>query len=145
MKLLIQRVREASVTVDKEIVGAIGLGALVFLGFEREDTPKICRDALLKLTRYRFFADSQGKMNLSIRQVNGALLLVSQFTLVADAQSGLRPSFTHAASPQQASQLFNEAILAVNESGIACQSGVFAADMQVALVNDGPVTFYWSF
>jgi D-tyrosyl-tRNA(Tyr) deacylase len=141
MLALIQRVRQASVTVGGETVGAIGQGVLVLLGVERDDTTVEAERLLKKVLAYRVFADAEGKMNLSVQDVKGGVLIVSQFTLAADTMKGLRPSFSSAKPPQEAQQLYEffltEARKAHND--VAC--GRFGADMQVALVNDGPVTF----
>ncbi len=139
---LLQRVTEASVRVDGAIVGSIGSGLLVLLCAERGDT-KAEADALLnKLLAYRVFYDEAGKMNLNVAQVGGGLLLVPQFTLAADTRSGTRPSFTPAAPPQQARELFDYTVERATTLHPQVETGRFGADMKVALVNDGPVTFW---
>ncbi|MEH6639555.1 MAG: D-aminoacyl-tRNA deacylase [Porticoccaceae bacterium] len=145
MKALIQRVSSASVRVEGKIVGDIGTGLLLFIGVGREDDqPKA--DALLsKVLAYRIFAetDKDGKvrMNCSLADTGGGLLIVSQFTLVAETHKGLRPGFSSAASPADAEALYNYFVEQACARHPVVASGVFAADMQVALVNDGPVTF----
>ncbi|MFA7554279.1 MAG: D-aminoacyl-tRNA deacylase [Spongiibacteraceae bacterium] len=141
MKALIQRVTEASVTVDGQVIGAIGQGLLVLLGVERSDDEQIVERMAERLLAYRVFADDAGKMNLSLTDVSGELLLVSQFTLAADTRKGLRPGFSSAAKPDQADKLYQLLAKKIQQRGIALATGEFAADMKVALVNDGPVTF----
>lgn len=139
---LLQRVGSASVTVEGQVVGSIGRGLFVLVGVRPGDTFESGVALLDRLLDYRVFADAQGRMNLSLRQVEGGLLLVPQFTLAADTTRGRRPSFTTAAPPELARPLFER--LVAHASGLhpATASGVFGADMQVALVNDGPVTFW---
>lgn len=138
---LLQRVSQAHVEVAAETVGRIDAGLLVLVGIERTDTEATARKLLRKLLDYRVFADAQGRMNLSLRQTGGGLLLVPQFTLVADTAKGLRPSFARGAAPADARPLFERMLdLARQEHGCVA-AGRFGADMQVALVNDGPVTF----
>jgi D-tyrosyl-tRNA(Tyr) deacylase len=141
MIALIQRVKHAQVEVDQKVVGKIGSGILVLLGIEKGD----CRQKAEKLSRkvlnYRIFCDDVGKMNLNVQQVSGELLVVSQFTLVADTNSGNRPSFSAAAQPDVSKALYEYFINCCSEQGITCETGQFAADMQVSLLNDGPVTF----
>ncbi len=139
---LLQRVSEASVTVDGERIGQIGPGLLVLLCAERGDTPREADALLAKLLAYRVFPDADGKMNLNLAQVAGGLLLVPQFTLAADTRSGTRPSFTPAAPPQQARELFDHTVDRARASHPQVATGRFGADMKVALVNDGPVTFW---
>lgn len=141
MKALIQRVRQARVEVAGEVVGAIDQGLLVFVGVEREDDQARADKLLHKLLRYRVFADAEGRMNRSLSDIGGGLLLVSQFTLVADTRSGLRPSFSSAAMPEQGEALYDYLVqqAGVQHPQMAC--GRFGADMQVHLQNDGPVTF----
>jgi D-tyrosyl-tRNA(Tyr) deacylase len=142
MIALLQRVSEARVSVDGEICGQIAGGLLVLIGVQKGDTEKQAVRLLQRLTAYRVFADAAGKMNLDLRQVGGSLLLVPQFTLAADTNSGNRPSFTPAAPPADGERLFNRLVnLARAELGDV-QTGVFGADMKVGLVNDGPVTFW---
>lgn len=139
---LLQRVAEASVVVDGERIGSIGKGLLVLLCAERGDTQKEADALLAKLLAYRVFPDADGKMNLNLAQAGGGLLLVPQFTLAADTRSGTRPSFTPAAPPQQARELFDHAVARAREAHPQVATGRFGADMKVALVNDGPVTFW---
>lgn len=132
----------ASVTIDGETVGAIGFGLLAFIGVERGDA-KLQADRLLeRLLNYRMFSDPAGKMNLSIRDVGGGLLLVSQFTLAADTNSGNRPSFTPAAPPDIGEKLFDYLVAKAKLTHAMVETGQFGADMKVSLVNDGPVTFW---
>lgn len=144
MKALLQRVTRASVEVEGETIGAIGPGLLVFVGIEPEDDEAACGRMLKRLLEYRVFADSEQRMNLSLQDVAGGLLLASQFTLVADTRSGRRPSFSTAAPPAQGEQLFNHLVALARDLHPAVQTGRFGADMQVSLVNDGPVTFLLS-
>lgn len=141
MKALIQRVSSASVTVQGEVVGAIDRGVLVLLGVERGDDYALSQKMCDKILRYRLFADANGKMNCSVQDIAGGVLLVSQFTLAADTNSGLRPSFSCGASPEHARDIYNYSVNYLREQHSNIASGIFAADMQVALVNDGPVTF----
>lgn len=142
MIALIQRVSSASVVVGADTVGAIGPGLLVFLGVERNDTKANADKLLRKVLGYRIFSDDADKMNLNVQQVGGSLLVVSQFTLAADTNSGLRPSFSSAGSPAEAETWYDYFVSAAQASGITTATGRFAADMQVSLVNDGPVTFW---
>jgi D-tyrosyl-tRNA(Tyr) deacylase len=141
MKALIQRVSSAEVNVDGETVGKIDQGLLVLLGVERNDDRARTERLLDKLLQYRVFSDADGKMNLSVQDVSGGVLLVSQFTLAADTNKGLRPSFSCAASPELASELYDYAVSYLQRKHRDVATGIFAADMQVQLVNDGPVTF----
>lgn len=141
MKALIQRVTKASVVVDSRTVGEIDRGLLVLLGVEREDTSQHAERLLHKLLRYRIFPDAHGKMNCSVQDIQGGILLVSQFTLAADTGKGLRPSFSSAADPVLARQLYEYCITELKQQHTTVATGIFAADMQVHLVNDGPVTF----
>ncbi len=141
MKGLIQRVTQARVDVAGETVGAIDQGLLVLVGVEPHDTPASAEMLLHKLLNYRVFSDANGKMNLSLTDVGGGLLLVSQFTLAADTKSGLRPSFSSAAPPAQGAELFDYLVSQAKVKHPVVANGCFGADMQVALVNDGPVTF----
>lgn len=141
MKALIQRVRGARVEVGGEIVGAIDQGLLALVGIEPQDTPASVAKLLKKLLNYRVFSDAEGKMNLSLTDVEGGLLLVSQFTLAADTKSGLRPSFSTAAAPGLGEQLFDHLVTLARAQHPQVATGRFGADMQVHLVNDGPVTF----
>ena len=139
---LLQRVSEASVTVDGDCVGKIGPGLMVLVCAERGDTRKEADALLAKLLSYRVFYDGDGKMNLNLAQVGGGLLLVPQFTLAADTRSGTRPSFTPAAPPALARELFDYTVERARAAHPAVETGRFGADMKVALVNDGPVTFW---
>jgi len=141
MKGLLQRVSGARVEVAGEIVGAIDQGLLVLLAVEPGDTQAHADKLLKKLLNYRVFSDAQGKMNLSLSDTGGGLLLVSQFTLAADTQSGLRPSFSTAAPPALAEVLFDYVVAQAQRLHGQVATGRFGADMQVHLVNDGPVTF----
>ncbi|HWT72879.1 MAG TPA: D-aminoacyl-tRNA deacylase [Oxalicibacterium sp.] len=142
MIALLQRVTQASVTVDGHAIGAIEAGLMVLLCAERGDGEKEADALLSKLLAYRVFADDAGKMNRSVAEVQGGLLLVPQFTLAADTQSGTRPSFTPAAAPEAARRLFDYFVDAARGRHAHVATGEFGADMQVALVNDGPVTFW---
>jgi D-tyrosyl-tRNA(Tyr) deacylase len=139
---LLQRVRSAAVTVDGNTIGAIPRGLLVLVGVERGDDEIRAERLLERLLGYRVFPDAEGKMNLSIRDIGGGLLLVPQFTLAADTDKGMRPSFTPAASPEQGQRLFNHLLAQARRQHPVVESGVFGADMQVTLTNDGPVTFW---
>ena len=142
MKLLLQRVSQASVSVAGEQVGCIGRGILALAGFEREDNEARVSHLTERMLNYRLFADEQGKTNLSVRDIAGGVLLVSQFTLAADTRRGLRPGFSVAAQPQHAKELYMAMLTQLHrESVVQVASGVFGADMQVMLINDGPVTF----
>lgn len=141
MKGLLQRVRSARVEVAGEVVGAVDQGLLVLVGVEPQDTQASADKLLHKLLNYRVFSDDEGKMNLSLRDVGGGLLLVSQFTLAADTKSGMRPSFSKAASPALGAQLFDYLLSQARIAHPVVAAGQFGADMQVHLVNDGPVTF----
>ena len=141
MKALLQRVSGARVEVAGEVVGAIDRGLLVLVGVEPQDSEASADKLLHRLLNYRVFADQDGKMNRSLQDVAGGLLLVSQFTLAADTRSGLRPSFSSAAPPAQATALFDYLLARAGAQHAPVASGRFGADMQVHLVNDGPVTF----
>lgn len=143
MRALIQRVKQASVTVNGGMTGAIDHGLLVLLGVAATDDRTVADKLLHKLLHYRIFSDDSGKMNLNLQQVNGGLLLVSQFTLMADTSKGLRPGFSQGAHPDLARELYDYVVqqAALQYLPERVQTGIFAADMQVALVNDGPVTF----
>lgn len=147
MIALLQRVKSASVTVESKRIASIGQGLLVFIGVEKTDDLIVTEKLAEKILKYRVFADAEDKMNLSVTDINGSVLLVPQFTLVADTQKGLRPSFSNAASPGKGFELFTQLIDIMREKGdfIAdnwLQTGQFGADMAVELVNDGPVTFH---
>lgn len=138
---LIQRVKHASVAVDEKVVGEIGQGILLLLGVEKADTEASADKLLDKVLAYRIFADQDNKMNCNVQQINGGVLVVSQFTLAADTRKGLRPSFSSAAPPAQAEQLYDYFVARMRVRHSQVATGIFAADMQVSLLNDGPVTF----
>ncbi|MBQ8623961.1 MAG: D-tyrosyl-tRNA(Tyr) deacylase [Oscillospiraceae bacterium] len=140
MKAVVQRVTRASVSVDGEIVGKIGKGYLVLLGVGEGDDKPECDRLAAKLVKLRIFEDCNGKTNLSICDVGGEMLIVSQFTLYADCSHGNRPSFTNAAKPDVANELYEYFCKKVSEAGINVQKGIFGADMKVDLLNDGPFT-----
>ncbi len=142
MIALLQRVRHASVVVDGTTIGAIQAGLMVLVCAERQDTEKDAEQLLTKLLSYRVFSDDAGKMNRSVTDVQGDLLLVPQFTLAADTQSGTRPSFTPAAPPELGKQLFDYFVEQARSKHSVVETGQFGADMQVSLTNDGPVTFW---
>ena len=139
---LIQRVSGANVRVDGITIGEIGAGILVLVGIERGDGPEEAAKLASRLVAYRIFPDASGKMNRSVRDVGGSLLLVPQFTLAADTSSGLRPSFSRAAPPEIGEAMFNALVVAVATTGVPYACGRFGADMKVSLTNDGPVTFW---
>ncbi len=139
---LIQRVTQASVTINGDVVASINTGILLLIGVEKNDSEKNAIRLFEKAVAYRLFADDEDKMNLSLKDVHGGLLLVPQFTLAADTQKGLRPSFSNAAPPELAKQLFSYFIGHAREKYTTVETGVFGADMQVSLCNDGPVTFW---
>jgi len=139
---LIQRVKHASVAVDGEVIGQIDQGLLALVGVQKHDD-KASADKLLKrMLSYRVFADTEDKMNLSLSDIGGGLLLVSQFTLAADTQKGARPSFSSAASPDLGRELFDYVVNQARTQHPVVETGRFGADMQVSLLNDGPVTFW---
>ncbi|HYP83277.1 D-aminoacyl-tRNA deacylase [Variovorax sp.] len=140
MKAVLQRVREARVEIAQEVVGAIGPGLLVLVCAERGDTEAQADRLLAKVLKLRIFSDEAGKMNRSVQDVGGGLLLVSQFTLAADVGGGNRPSFTGAAGPEDGRRLYDYFVARARAAHPVVATGVFAADMQVHLVNDGPVT-----
>ena len=140
MKLLLQRVRQAQVVVDGETIGAIGPGLLVLVCAERGDTEAQADKLLAKMLKLRIFSDEAGKMNLSVQDVGGGLLLVSQFTLAADTSGGNRPGFSGAAAPEDGRRLYDHFVERARALHPVVATGRFAADMQVHLVNDGPVT-----
>lgn len=140
MRLVIQRVQNAKVEVENKTVGSIGKGYLVLLGVGPEDTEEIADYLLKKLLNLRIFTDSEDKMNLSIQDVGGELLIVSQFTLYADCKKGNRPSFINAASPDKANALYEYFVKEARKTGINVQTGIFGEHMEVSLLNDGPVT-----
>lgn len=141
MKVLLQRVSRAEVCVAQRSVGKIERGLLLFIGIERHDDEDILRKMVNKVLGYRVFADQEGKMNLNIQQAKGGILAVSQFTLSADTRKGLRPSFSCAAPPEQAHQMYERFMQMLCDLHSPVEQGIFAADMQVTLNNDGPVTF----
>lgn len=140
MKFLIQRVTSADVKVEGEVIGAINKGLLVFVGVGHEDNEAIADKMIDKLTRLRIFDDENGKTNLSIADVGGEFLIISQFTLYADCRRGNRPSFTDAGSPQMANELYEYVIKKISALGFRTEHGSFGADMKVSLLNDGPFT-----
>lgn len=140
MKTVIQRVKNASVVVDNRVVGEIGQGLLVLLGITHDDLEKDVEWMVNKIVNMRIFSDDNDKMNLSLLDVNGEILVISQFTLYGDARKGNRPSFTSAAKPELAERLYNMFINKCIEAGIKTETGIFGADMKVKLENDGPVT-----
>ena len=140
MRAVIQRVTRASVTVEGRVTGEIGAGLLVLLGVSRTDNPESAAYLAEKIANLRIFSDEAGKMNLSLLDVGGSALLVSQFTLYGDMRGGRRPSYIQAAPPEQANLLYEEFVRSIRSLGVPVQTGVFQAHMRVELVNDGPVT-----
>lgn len=140
MKLVLQRVTQASVTVNNEIVGTIGPGIMALLGIAPDDNSAVIRWSVDKLINLRIFEDSDHKMNLSLKDIQGSVLLVSQFTLYGDVRRGRRPGFTGAATPAVAEKLYEDFANALRNEGIHVETGIFGAMMQVTLTNDGPVT-----
>jgi len=141
MKALIQRVKHASVEVEGELTGSIDGGILLLLGVEKGDTEADADKLLKKVLGYRIFSDDEGKMNLNVQQVGGGLLVVSQFTLVADTRKGMRPSFSSGATPAEGERLYDYFVEQARGVHNPVATGQFAADMKVSLLNDGPVTF----
>ena len=150
MIALLQRVKSASVTVDEKLISSIDQGLLVLVGVEKVDEQSVAERLAEKILKYRVFADNEGKMNLSVLDIRGSVLVVPQFTLAADTQKGLRPSFSNAASPEKGLAMFSQLIdiMCVKGESIRpdlpdnwLQTGQFGADMAVSLLNDGPVTF----
>lgn len=139
MKVVIQRVSEASVTIDEKIVGQIGQGLMLLVGVGPEDTQEDLDYAVRKIINMRIFSDADGKMNLSVQDIEGSILSISQFTLYADTKKGNRPAFTGAAKPDMASDFYDQFNAALTEY-LPVEKGIFGADMKVSLVNDGPVT-----
>lgn len=142
MIALIQRVEHASVVVNSNTIGEIGQGILALVGVEKNDDKVKARRLLERCLNYRIFSDNEGKMNLSLRDTEGGLLLVPQFTLAADTDKGNRPSFSSAATPQQGQQLFDYFVEQAQQAYSKVETGQFGADMKVSLLNDGPVTFW---
>ena len=140
MIAVLQRVSEASVLVDGAVIGQIGAGLLVLLCAEKGDTDAVADKMLAKILKLRIFSDEAGKMNLSVQDVGGGLLVVSQFTLAADVAGGNRPSFTQAAAPDEGRRLYEHFVAQAQKAHPVVQTGRFAADMKVALINDGPIT-----
>ena len=141
MRAVVQRVKEAKIEVDGKVVGSIGKGLLVYLGVGKDDSEKDVEFIADKLVNLRVFADANDKMNLSVLDVQGQILLVSQFTLYGDCRKGRRPGFDLAGEPETAERLYEKTVDAIRQKGVPVETGVFAAHMDVASVNDGPVTF----
>ncbi len=141
MKVLIQRVKKASVTIDQTLYSSINKGILALVGIEKGDTIENIQKAAKKITNLRIFPDENDKMNHSIIDINGEMLIVSQFTLCGDCKKGTRPSFDKSAPPQIATELYEKFVKEVSNYGIKTQTGKFAAMMDIELINDGPVTF----
>lgn len=139
---LLQRVKNASVTVNEQVTGAVKQGLLVLVCAEKGDSAEQCEKLAKKVLAYRIFEDENGKMNKSVSDIGGEILIVSQFTLAADTAKGLRPSFTPAADPDTGMCLYEHFIEKIKESGLKTETGQFGANMQVALINDGPVTIW---
>jgi D-tyrosyl-tRNA(Tyr) deacylase len=142
LRAIIQRVTRASVTVDERVTGEIGAGLMILLGVGRSDTPETGASLAAKIANLRIFADDAGKMNLSLLDSGGAALVVSQFTLFGDTSGGRRPSYIQAAPPDDANRLYEEFVKSLCALGVKVETGIFQAHMQVALVNDGPVTLW---
>lgn len=140
MRAVIQRVTQSNVVVDGKTTGEIGIGLLVLLGVEKEDTAQDLEYTFDKTIGLRVFEDTEGKMNLSLKDIGGQMLVVSQFTLLGDVRRGKRPSFGQAAAPEIANQMYEQFVEMGRAKGIDVQTGIFQADMAVSLVNDGPVT-----
>lgn len=140
MRFVVQRVKEASVTVEQEMIGKIGHGLLVFVGVSDTDDKQIVDKMIDKLTKLRIFDDAEGKTNLAVADVNGEFLIISQFTLYADCRKGNRPSFIKAGNPAVANELYEYVIDEIQKKGFHVEHGSFGADMKVSLLNDGPFT-----
>ena len=145
MKILVQRVKHSSVTIDNRLYSSIKEGILAFVGIEKEDTIDKLEKAAKKITSLRIFSDENGKMNKSVIDIQGEILIVSQFTLCGDCKKGTRPSFDNSAPPEIANEYYEMFIKKVKEYGINVQNGQFGADMKVELLNNGPVTFMLEF
>lgn len=143
MKVVLQRVKQAQVTVDEEVIGKIGTVFLLLVGFGPDDNDETLDYLVHKITNLRVFEDEAGKLNLSLKDVQGSILSVSQFTLYANTKKGNRPSFTEAAQPEQATQLYDDFNHRLAATGIPVATGKFGANMQVSLINDGPVTIIY--
>jgi len=141
MIALIQRVNRARINIDQKLHAEIGQGLLAFIGVEKNDTQDLADKLLAKILAYRVFADTEQRMNLSVKDIDGELMLVSQFTLAADTNRGLRPSFSSAMPPREAEGIYDYLLNSAKQEHELVQSGMFAADMQIELENDGPVTF----
>lgn len=141
MIAVLQRVQEASVRVDRETVSEIGRGILVFLGIQKEDTERDVEYLVNKISNLRIFEDEQGKMNLSVKDIKGEIMVVSEFTLAGDCKKGLRPSFDRAMKPQEAQKLYKAFVEMIKQEGIPVKEGIFKSFMYVSLINEGPVTF----
>lgn len=140
MRITLQRVSSAVCRVDNCITGEIAAGLLLFIGFTAGDTPSLLPLAVKKCLELRIFPDADGKLNLSLLDIKGSILAISEFTLYANCSRGRRPDFTHAAEPVLAKELYDAFVQLLKESGVNTQTGIFAADMQVSLVNEGPIT-----
>ena len=140
MRTVVQKVTRSSVTVEGEVKGKIGPGLMVLIGVAEGDTEEDAAYIADKISKLRIFEDEQEKLNLSVKDVGGEVLAISQFTLLADARKGRRPSFSHAARPEEANALYQKVIEGIRESGIHVEEGVFQTHMEVEIINDGPVT-----
>ncbi|MGV7221575.1 MAG: D-aminoacyl-tRNA deacylase [Nitrospinales bacterium] len=141
MKIIIQRVKSSSVIVEGEVIGAINQGLMILFGAEKGDTEDAIKYLADKTLNLRIFSDKEGKMNLSCKDINGEILVISQFTLAGDCSKGRRPGFEKAAAPKEAEDLYNSLIEELSSSGLKVESGKFGANMMVNIQNDGPVTF----